>query len=539
MRKHKTAPSRVCLPEKCWISDSSKKDHKKPPEKLQKKPSGLGRIVFIGTREEEHSEKERKSTKEKEDSFSFLHHIVPSWQLKTAEEQKKEVSYFTTDIGPMIVIRPVKSKQSKKDIETNHYGLFEQSPYSKARDLIGPIPQQLSGLSSVELEFKDASDEEKLGALVGLEMGTYKYLKMKKNGSSHDDLPDLKTSPISKDLLREAEIIGASINIARHLVNTPANELWPESYASLIKDLFKGKKGVTVDIWDEKRQVQENMNLLLGVGMSSPEKPPRLVHIKYRPQGSSKKKATGPISFVGKGITFDTGGLDIKGADGMRLMKKDMAGSAALVGVAYWLINSQFPLNCDFFLALAENTVNSTSFKPGDVLRSRSGLTVEIHNTDAEGRLVLADALDVASSQEGPLKPKAIIDIATLTAAMRVGIGVELAGLICTTDPLAESAIKASHLMGDLVWRMPLFPGYASQLKSTAADLANASSAGSAGGISAALFLQKFTKGLPWLHLDMYAWADRAHGPYAETGSNGQGVQCLISLIKTMDWSNI
>lgn len=530
MSGNKSKQRPVMLPQKSWINDSvtSKIAHKKHT------PSG--RIIFISPNE---------TAGKKDSSFSFLQHEIPSWQIKSAEEQKKEVSYFTSSIGPVIVIKPSVSKSSKtsrqerKDIETNHYGLFEQSPYSKARDLFGPIPQQLSGLSSIEIEFKHASDEEKLGALVGLEMGAYKYLKMKKDGSTHKDLPRLKIDSVSKEILREAELIGTSINITRHLVNTPANELWPESYASIIKGLFKGKKNVIIDIWDEKKLAKEHMNLLLNVGMSSPQKPPRLVHIRYRPQKSSSKKGTQPISFIGKGITFDTGGLDIKTADGMRLMKKDMAGSAALVGVAHWLINNQFPLNCDFYLALAENLVNHTSYKPGDVVQSRSGLTVEIHNTDAEGRLILADALDVASSQEGVHKPKVLIDIATLTAAMRVGIGVDLAGLICTTDQLAETAIKAGHLMGDLVWRMPLFPGYASQLKSVVADLVNASNAGSGGGISASLFLQKFTRGLPWLHIDMYAWADRAQGPYAEIGSSAQGVQCLISLIKTMDWSKV
>jgi leucyl aminopeptidase len=187
--------------------------------------------------------------------------------------------------------------------------------------------------------------------------------------------------------VNESRILGQAINISRHLVNIPPNELYPATFADTIKDLFKDIPNVKVEIWDETRIAKENMTMLLAVGKASVHKP-RFVQIRYN--GGSKGK---PIALVGKGVTFDSGGLDIKDAANMRLMKKDMGGAACLVGTAYWMAKSKYPRTCDFYLPMAENGVSGEAFRPSDVLTARNGMTVEIDNTDAEGRLILADAM--------------------------------------------------------------------------------------------------------------------------------------------------
>ncbi|NBQ53311.1 MAG: hypothetical protein EBU49_07015 [Proteobacteria bacterium] len=280
---------------------------------------------------------------------------------------------------------------------------------------------------------------------------------------------------------------------------------------------------------------REGMNLICAVGAASPN-PPCLVHIRYRPVGNARgKSATAsrpPVAFVGKGVTFDTGGLDIKPSSGMRWMKKDMGGSATTVGLALYVDAMKPDRACDFYLAIAENSVSSTAMRPGDVYRARNGMTVEIHNTDAEGRLVLADAMDYALTRTGADEPSLLIDTSTLTGAMRVAVGLTISGLFSTHDHLAEACIAAGQQAGDPCWRMPLFDEYKTALKSQAADLSNCSDSGFGGAITAALFLEKFTRGKPWIHLDYYAWSDRPAGAMAEPGGNGQAVQMLIRLLE-------
>ncbi|MFN9068629.1 MAG: leucyl aminopeptidase family protein, partial [Bdellovibrionales bacterium] len=246
----------------------------------------------------------------------------------------------------------------------------------------------------------------------------------------------------------------------------------------------------------------------------------QLVHIAYRPKNKSTKK---PIAIVGKGVTFDTGGLDLKPAQAMRLMKKDMGGAASVMALAYWADLAQYEHPVDFYLALAENAVDGHSMRPGDVYRSRAGHLVEIDNTDAEGRLVLADALDVAAESQ----PEVIINLATLTGACRVALGVELAGLFCNDDDLAQELAEAGQQSGDPNWRLPLVERYFSSYSSPVADFKN-SGESFGGAILAALFLQKFVKNIKWAHLDMYSWTDRTNGIFQSPGGNAQSVQALI-----------
>lgn len=210
-------------------------------------------------------------------------------------------------------------------------------------------------------------------------------------------------------------------------------------------------------------------------------------------------------------------------------MKKDMGGSAAVLGAALWASETGAKCNLDALLALAENSISGKSFRPSDVIRARNGMTVEIHNTDAEGRLVLADALDVAVSA----KPKYVIDVATLTGAIKVALGPGLAGLFGNSRPLVNALHKSGQQAGDLNWPMPLVQKYKGMLNSNFADMINATD-GFGGAVTAALFLEKFVGEVPWAHLDIYAWKDAPDGAWCEAGGSGQAVACLAEWLRTV-----
>ncbi len=412
----------------------------------------------------------------------------------------------------------------------NHYGHFTPSPYAMARDLMGTCFRQIlsNAPKSVSVEHFGDSEDELLGLAVGMEMAQYRFKNIWPKTVGTPFKCQIKSSlKNSKSVLKQASQLGEATNFSRFLVDLPPNALQPKDYADLLKSLFANKKGTQVSVWNLAKLKKEKMGLHIAVGQASVQEP-HMVHVQYR--GAGKQT---PIAFVGKGITFDAGGLDVKPAAGMRLMKKDMGGSASVAGIAHWVIHSGLKINCDFYFAIAENSVSKESFRPGDILTSRNGLTVEIHNTDAEGRLVLADCMTVASEK----KPKYIIDIATLTGAIKFGLGGNLPGLFSNHDNLAECLIQSGKKRGDLSWRMPLTPDEKSRLKSDVADVVNCTS-GFGGAITAALFLEMFTAGVPWAHFDIYGWVDSARGPYAASGGSGQMVQALASFL-TDEASNI
>jgi len=396
----------------------------------------------------------------------------------------------------------------------------------RVRDAMGPAVSSLEKANVQWAEFDlDLPDALVGAALLGLELALYRFRRVLKG-----EEPKLRVHVKVRGraltlptLRRDAQLmLGQATNFARHLVNLPPNWLNPDTFSKWIESSFRGLKGVRVEVWDHARLKRENMGLHLGVGQGS-ETPPCLVHIRYRPA----KRASGskaPIALVGKGITFDTGGLDIKPSAGMRLMKKDMGGAAAVVGVAYWAARTELMQNLDVYVALAENSIGGSSFRPSDVLVSRSGQTVEIHNTDAEGRLVLADALDVAVTQNE--KPAVVVDVATLTGAIKVALGAHLAGLFTNDAQIVRDLQKASSQSGDWLWHMPLVQKYKSSMNSNFADMVNATD-GFGGAVTAALFLEKFVKDARWAHLDIYAWKDSAEGPWLESGGSGQGVPLL------------
>lgn len=448
-----------------------------------------------------------------------------AWQVEALKKSEREFIYFVGQEGPVWILRP------RQKGTVGHGGLIDEAEYTWARDQFGALVAQVKAhaVKVLNIEFRGTDEVQDLGALVGLDMATYNYRQFV-DDKQLLDLPKVSLKKtlgtLDSDLIVEAIDRARAVNTARHLVNMPPNDLNPATFAELVSKKLNLPATAKVTVWDERKLRQEGMGLHASTGQGA-ENTSRMVHIRYRPKGKSKLK---PIAFVGKGITFDTGGLDIKPSSAMRLMKKDMGGAASVVGLATWAANSEYPGPLDFYLALAENAVDGKSFRPSDVITARNGLRVEIDNTDAEGRLVLADVLDVACTQKGSDDPEYVIDVATLTGAIKVGLGSEIAGLFSNDDTLASAITQAGQRAGDLNWRMPLFEKYWAEMSSPFADFKN--SGGSFGGaITAALFLQKFVRGKKWAHLDVYAWSDKAQGALTSSGGSGQPVQCLIEFL--------
>lgn len=451
-----------------------------------------------------------------------LKDLVGPFQVKSMSKTKS-IHRLMFDDGVCWVLHPQKETKS---VARRNRGRLSSSAYSTARDLMGPIVSELGGykVKTCKIEARDASQEEMLGLMVGAEIGAYSFKKALANKKSE---LKLMWDGFDSSLMEEAKAVGMGTNLARHLVNVPANHLYPESYAKLVQGLFDKKAGVKVTVWDEKKLEREGMNLIRAVGGAAKHQP-RMVHIRYRPRGTSKQK---PLALVGKGITFDSGGLDIKPPAAMRNMKKDMGGSAAIVGLFYSLAEQGLKKPLDIYLPMAENAIAGDAFRPGDIYTARNGKTVEIHNTDAEGRLVLADALAYASEQKGEHKPEAIINVATLTGAVKVGLGIGMGGFFSDDDGLAQKIEVASQSFGDLMWEMPLFDGYRPLLGTNVADMNHCASAGFGGAITAALFLHEFAGADKFAHFDLFSWTDRARGAVRESGGSGQGVQCLYKLL--------
>ncbi len=454
---------------------------------------------------------------------------APEWQISlfSAKEiqEVKEVIQLSPSAGPVWIVH-----RKRYTGAVSHWGLLEDSDYSWHRETLGSIYQQARQLklAELEIELQDLSPQAELGAYVGLELAAYSF-KSVLAGSSHYEGPSLKLKTSGSDtknqsLKERGAHLAHAVNLARHLVNTPPNWCHPESLSRWLVDSFKGSK-VKVQVWSEERLRREGMGLHLGVGQGADSRP-CMVKLSYRPKVKAKQR----FAFVGKGITFDTGGLDIKPSSAMRLMKKDMGGAASLVGLAQWLTSGECEAAVDIYLGLAENSVDSRSMRPSDILVARNGMTVEIHNTDAEGRLVLADVLDVAVTEKDPIPLTAVVDVATLTGAIKVALGAEIAGLFANHDGLADLISRSAVAAGESCWRMPLPLKYTAGMQTPFADVVNAVD-GFGGAITAALFLEKFVRQLPWAHLDIYAWNDKPTGALSFSGGSGQAVQMLVHLL--------
>jgi leucyl aminopeptidase len=363
-----------------------------------------------------------------------------------------------------------------------------------------------------------------LGAL--LRSYAFDKYRSRKSGTDDDEASDgLRTLAIqcakpdaAAKLFAARKAIAEGVFLARDLVNEPANTLGPVEFAERLSALKSS--GLTVEVLDETDLGALKMHALVAVGQGS-VRPPRLVVMQWN---GAKSKRAKPLCFVGKGVCFDTGGISMKPAGGMEDMKGDMGGAACVAGLMLTLAKRNAAVNAIGVVGLAENMPSGTAQRPGDIVTSMSGQTIEVLNTDAEGRLVLADALWYANDR---FKPRFMIDLATLTGAIMVALGKEYAGLFCNDDKLAKELETAGEVTGDKVWRMPLGKAYDRLIDSKNADMKNIG--GRYGGaITAAQFLQRFVKDTPWAHLDIAGTAmDSARNEINQSWGSGWGVRLL------------
>ncbi|MDQ4061948.1 MAG: leucyl aminopeptidase family protein [Pseudomonadota bacterium] len=317
----------------------------------------------------------------------------------------------------------------------------------------------------------------------------------------------------------EVSRIAEGVRLARDLVNTPANDLGPAELAEAARTLAE-RHGASVSVTEGER-LEAEFPMVHAVGRAS-ARAPRLVDLVWGDAQAPK------VTLVGKGVCFDSGGLDIKPSNAMALMKKDMGGAAAVLGLAHMVMDAGLPVRLRVLIPAVENMISGASFRTGDVLRSRKGLTVEIGNTDAEGRLILADALALADDEA----PELLVDLATLTGAARVALGPDLPPFYTPDDRLAADLAIQAEASFDPLWRMPLWPAYDALLSSKIADVSHVSSAPMAGSITAALFLKRFIeKARAWVHFDVYAWNPKTL-PGRPEGGEAQAIRALYALLK-------
>lgn len=326
-------------------------------------------------------------------------------------------------------------------------------------------------------------------------------------------------TPADADAAEVDRLVEAAV-LARDLVNTPTNDLGPNAFEAVIRD-FAAQRRMSVSSIVGDALLAANFPMIHAVGRAAAE-PPRLLDLYWGSESDPK------ITLVGKGVTFDTGGLDIKSAAGMLLMKKDMGGAANVLGLAHAIVSAGLSVRLRVLIPIVENAIASDSFRPGDVLTSRKGITVEIGNTDAEGRLILADALALADEET----PHLLIDMATLTGAARVALGPDLPALYSTDDALARDVMVSGLASDDPVWQLPLWAPYDAMMSSKIADVNNAGSGGFAGSITAALFMRRFvTKAKAWVHLDIMAWAPEAR-PGRPQGGTDHAIRAVYGVLK-------
>ena len=370
-------------------------------------------------------------------------------------------------------------------------------------------------------------------AAEGLCMAGYAFNEYK---SKPTPVPQLNLCVEDPDALKalragakSGQAVAQAVGLARDLINHPAAVAHPGFLLEQAKAVAK-QSGARFSAIVGDALLKQGYHAIHAVGQASAH-PSALVVLEYGKlpgggtAGGGKKRKAHTLALVGKGVSFDTGGLDIKPGSAMALMKKDMGGAATVLGAFAAIAALKLPLHVVAVLGLVENVVDAKSFRPGDILRSKQGTTIEITNTDAEGRVVLADAFALARTY----RPDTMVDMATLTGACRVALGKGLMGLFCDDEALRKGLEAAAAQTGDMVWPLPLWQPYAKMLHSPVADLANAASEGFAGAITAALFLKEFAGDTRWAHLDCYAWSDGDH-PLFPKGGSGVGVRLLAEL---------
>jgi leucyl aminopeptidase len=386
---------------------------------------------------------------------------------------------------------------------------------------------EIDQIDGAKISAADAAAELAYGA----RLRSYRFDKYRTKEKA-EQKPTLKALTIAVDAPGDAkrkfaplDQVADAVFFTRDIVSEPANIIYPETLADRARELEE--LGVEIDVLGRKEMRKLGMGALLGVGQGS-EHPPRLLVMQWN--GAPDAKDQRPIAFVGKGVTFDTGGISIKPAGGMEDMKWDMAGAGVVIGLIRALAGRKAKVNAVGIGGLVENMPSGTAQRPGDIVTSMSGQTIEVLNTDAEGRLVLADALWYCQDH---FKPRFMIDLATLTGAIIVALGSEYAGMYASDDKLAKQLVAAGDAVGEKLWRMPLHDNYDRMMDSDAADVKNISGGRDAGSITAAQFLKRFTNGVPWAHLDIAGttWSKKDAATVPK-GATSFGVRLLNKLIE-------
>lgn len=443
------------------------------------------------------------------------------------DKENSELKFYNSESSPEIVF--ILKVKIDEEFSTDYF-----------RNSIAGIIQKIEneGISHLYLnlpdykQFKKHFDDENYfyqTFIEGISLGNYsfdKYITKKKKEKQLEVFIQSGSQKQITEIINFTQIINESVNFTRDLVNEPAAYLTPDSFAKIAKSELK-KSGVDVTIFDKKELQKRKMNAILAVGGASANEP-RMIIIHYKPKGKSKKK----IALVGKGVTFDAGGLSLKPTSYMLDMNGDMAGAAMVMGTIKAVSKMKLPVEIIGVIPSVENMISGTSFKPSDIIVTSSGKTIEVKDTDAEGRIILADALDYASKQ----KPDLILDFATLTGAIVVALGEYAAGLFTKDDALAKEIKKAGNKTYELTWRLPMWNEYKKLMKSDIADVSNLGPRWG-GAITAAKFLEHFVdEKITWAHIDLAGPAMKNDlTNYTKKFHTGFGVRLMVEYLKNIN----
>lgn len=411
---------------------------------------------------------------------------------------------FDASIGAMAVL-----PNPDGTIKSGYVGLGAQGQSRVRFPLSAGATKLPAGIYTTETTLTGPALDE---AALGLLLSAYRFDRYKTGTVGKLSF----IAPAGVDAAR-IEALAAGEALTRDLINTPASDMGPDELEAAARTLANDH-GATCSVIKGDDLLVQGFPLIHAVGRASP-RAPRLIDMTWGSRGPT-------LTLVGKGVCFDTGGLNLKPGASMGLMKKDMGGAATVLGLAHMIMASKLELRLRVLIPAVENSVDGSAFRPGDVLNSRKGLTVEINNTDAEGRLVLADALALADES----KPDHIISMATLTGAARVAVGPDLAPFYTTDDAMAHALPQAAAEAADPVWQMPFHDPYESMIEPQIADLDNAPSGGFAGSITAALFLRRFVTDTPYTHFDIYGW-NPTSAPARPKGGAGMGARAILTAL--------
>ena len=448
---------------------------------------------------------------------------------------RTELLHSGQDGLPLTLIETAQFESWVSAMPKAQAGWLKASGYSGKGHAL--LPDAEGGLSGVVVGVKSLSEPWLLGDVVNrLPPGRYKLATEDKDLSARAALSWLlgsyrfdryKVAEACEatlvlndgDLVDRTRIIAEGVALVRDLVNTPAADMMPQHLSEQIAVMAKTFGADFTEIVGDDL-LSQNYPTIHAVGRASVHEP-RLLDLRWGREDAPR------VTLVGKGVCFDSGGLDLKPGSNMRLMKKDMGGAAHVIGLARMIMALNLPVRLRVLVPAVENAVSGNAFRPGDVLTTRKGLTVEVDNTDAEGRLVLCDALAEADTET----PELIVDFATLTGAARVALGTELPGFFTDADDVSQALVQAGKTVNDPVWQLPLFEPYEDMLKSDIADLVNCPPSPFGGAITAGLYLKRFVESSPWVHFDIMAWNQRAL-PGRPVGGEAFGVRAVLEMLE-------